>query len=134
MTTLDTIKKLAIQFILFVWLYLTPILETGLIILLFVCFDFVTGVWASLKEGNTFTSSGMKRSVVKYVVYGIALIVSLMFSKHFGLDILTVVAFFIGSIEVKSIFENLYRITNINFLNAIVEILGNYAEKLKGEK
>ena len=133
MQWIEYIKKLMLQLFIFLGIYLAPIFETAIVILVFVCIDFFTGIWASRKENIDIESYKMRKSVAKYVIYVIALITSLMFTEHFGLDILTIVAFFIASIEVKSIFENLYRITNINFLKAIVEVMSDHAEKLKSK-
>lgn len=122
------IKKLSLDFIVFLSIYLMPIYEQGFAILILMGIDFLTGIIASKKKGIPITSKNMRFSLYKFISYIIAMVSSLIFTQHFGLDILIVVSFFIASVEIKSIFENLL------VINPKANLLGILVALLKSEK
>lgn len=117
-------KKLLLEFIIFLSIYLMPIYEQGLAILVLMGIDFLTGIIASKKRGIPITSKNMRFSLYKLISYVIAMVSSLIFTQHFELNILVVVSFFIASVEIKSIFENLLIINpKANLLKVLVSLL-----------
>lgn len=85
--------------------------------------DTITGVIAAMKENNKLTSKGIWRTIEKIVVAGIAILISEGFRVNFLPDIpLTQgVASIIAFAEVKSIFENYYRITGHDIGTVLIE-------------
>lgn len=86
---------------------------------LVVC-DVVTGIWASKKRGEAFSSSRLSRTVPKIVLYPIGILLSeLMVATYFtGTPVVSsltyMVALFISTIEFQSNIENIGRITGTN--------------------
>lgn len=84
--------------------------------------DMVLGMFAAYKEGYKITSRSWRRSVSKICVYGIAIIVCYHIQDNLlDYPLLTGITGLIALIEGKSIFENLYRITKIDFLKIIIK-------------
>lgn len=118
------------EILLLVYCYFSEIKELAVLIFIFSCFDFLTGVWKSKKINQPITSKRMRDSVTKSIVYGIALIVAFMVQKHIVKDLgvisfFNIVAYFIASVEVKSIYENLTIISGVKF----IEVIKNHIDK-----
>lgn len=101
-------SKLITQFLVFLGLYLAPIAEHALVIFTLMSIDLLTGLWASTYLGIAITSNRLKRSVTKFVIYGLALIVALLISQTYGMPwVIMGISFFIATVEIKSISENM---------------------------
>jgi phage-related holin len=79
--------------------------------------DLVCGVWASIKEKKKITSNGFRRTVNKILGYYLAIIAAFILETYLlpDMPILKGVTALIGLTEGKSLFENIDRITGINF-------------------
>ncbi len=98
-----------------------PVQEILITVILLGAVDFMLGIYASYKEGFSITSRSMRRSVHKMVVYCLSIILCYHIQDKLLDYPLTVgITGLIGIIEGKSIFENLYRITKIDFLKIII--------------
>ena len=98
--------------------------------------DLVVGIWAAKKKKRKITSAGIRRTVVKVLVYQIAIITGFVLEAWLLSDLIPVskiVAGTVGLVEVKSIFENLNIINGKPVLKGIVDRLksANDAEKHK---
>lgn len=126
-------KDLLFRLGLFLAGFLLPIKTVGLAIGFFVLIDVITGIWASVKTGQRVSSDRFSRTVTKTVVYLVALLVASIAERHvFGdsIPILKVVSGFVAGTELLSIYENLTRISGIDFRKVIVEkILPGQKEK-----
>lgn len=116
MTTMNhqTILTLLAFFVAF----LAPIETVGMAIGFLTLVDIATGIWASVRAGQKVTSDRFSRSVTKSLVYLTALVVANVAQKWVFLGavpVVTIITGFIGSTELLSIFENLSRISGINF-------------------
>lgn len=141
-------KKIALQLLIFLGALFTPLLAQGIAIMFFVAIDTITGVWASIKrrdelivegkleEAEEFliTSKKLRKAIPKFITYSIALTVALIFTTYFSVNLLIIVAFFLASVEVKSIFENLSIITKIDFVHAIADVLSGKFKRIKDEQ
>ena len=95
--------------------FFEPINTLILWVLIFILVDMITGIWASIKEGKIISSHGMQRTVVKFLMYSVSVILLQ------GIDayMLTFLECYLAKtgctiicgIELYSIFENCYRIT-----------------------
>ncbi len=88
--------------------------------------DLVVGIWAAKKKRRKITSAGIRRTVVKVLVYQIAIITGFVLETWVlnGLfPVSKIVAGTVGLVEVKSIFENLDIINGKPLLKEIVERL-----------
>lgn len=102
-----------------------PIRSTLIAVSLLVMADLITGMWASLKEGRKITSTRLRRTVVKTLAYQSAIVVAFLLETYLISDmpIVKVVSGLIGLTEGKSFFENLRRITGIDFWGQILSKL-----------
>jgi|SRR6187431_2754602 len=135
-TTFTTLKTLLGSFFLVLFAVLAPIhsvlVATGVLIFA----DLVVGIWAAKKKKRKITSAGIRRTVVKVLVYQIAIITGFVLEAWLLSDLIPVskiVAGTVGLVEVKSIFENLNIINGKPVLKGIVDRLksANDAEKHK---
>lgn len=109
--------------------FLQPINVLFLWLLIFIIVDMITGICASWCEGKIITSTGMQRTVVKFITYSTAL-----FLLH-GIDVYMIIfanlnlarigCTIICGIELYSIFENMYRVTG----NEVFRILTQFTKK-----
>ncbi len=126
--------------------YFAPISEIVHVMLIFMAVDTFSGVWAAIKEGEKIESNKLRRTVHKFLWYTISVMVAWMMEHTFKLswtNLASITAGFICFVELKSIFENVTRITNepvfariLKFLrkkstDAIDEITGNEDESPK---
>jgi phage-related holin len=102
-----------------------PIRPALIAVSLLVLIDFLTGIAASYKEGRRITSGGFRRTVVKTLVYQTAILVAFMIETWLleGVAVVKVITGLIAITEGKSFFENIYRLTGINFWNEIISKL-----------
>jgi len=96
---------------------------------LFVICDMVTGIIAAKKRGERMESKKLFRSIAKFLVYGVAIIVAhtINFLYLPNFPAVQLIAGFIAFIEVKSIDENISEVTGYSILGVIVS-------KLKSKK
>ena len=95
--------------------YFTPIAGMVHVMLIFLLLDTISGIWASLKSGEKLESNKLRRSVYKFLWYTIAVMASWMMEKTFKMswsNLAGIIAGFICFVELKSIFENITKITN----------------------
>lgn len=87
-----------------------------------VLVDMGSGIWASLKEKKKITSTGFRRTVNKILGYYLAIIAAFILETYLMPDtpIIKGVTALIGLTEGKSLFENIHRITGIDFWGQIL--------------
>lgn len=114
--------------------FLEPINALILWLLIFILADMITGVWASMKEGKIITSHGLQKTVTKFLMYSVSIILlqgidfyMLTFAECFLAKIGCTI---ICGIELYSIFENCYRITG----NKVFKVLTQFTLKKIKEK
>jgi hypothetical protein len=103
---------------------LKPILITTAIMILG---DFITGIIASKKRGEVITSSGLRSTISKLLVYEIALMIGYL-GETFMLDFLPItkmISSLIALTEMKSIYENLDSVVGGQLLASIISRLGS---------
>lgn len=118
--------------------FIAPIKLLLINVYLLVCIDLITGIWASLVEKQKIVSNKLRRTINKLLSYTAALLVTHHLTNNFltlGLDaaLVKILAGYIAITEVKSIFENLYRATHLNFWQMLLKKL-NWANKKLDEK
>lgn len=117
-----------------------PIQPMLITVFALILIDFTTGVVAAYKRGEKITSSGMRRTISKLVVYEIGLMTGFLvetFLLSGVLPVVKLVAAAIGMVEIKSIFENLDSISGGSVFKTIVQSLGSANEikdKIKSEE
>ncbi len=98
-------------------------ITTGFLIMI----DFITGLWSSVKNGEDFSSKKMANTISKSVLYQLAIISGFLIETyvitHLPFSMVELIAGFICLIELRSISENIFKITNVNFFSSILEFL-----------
>lgn len=106
--------------------FVEPLWVMMLWLLIFILVDFISGIYASLVEGNYVTSHKMQKTVVKFIMYSTAIFLlhgidacMITFTK---LYLARIGCTLICGIELYSVFENCYRITG----NVVFKILTQF--------
>ena len=86
-------------------------------------FDFITGIWASLKRGESISSRRMSRTVGKAVLYQLAIISAFLLEVGIGgvIPVAKLVAGVIALTEGKSLVENLNTISGTNLFKVVLD-------------
>lgn len=96
--------------------------------LVLVVADMITGIWASLKAGESLSSAKLKKSVLKLLVYELAIGLAFLAQKHLtgeAVPIASIVAGFVGLTEMLSVLENLNRISGGTLLAGLIKNLNS---------
>lgn len=102
--------------------------------LIFIVSDMITGIYASYCKGENITSNKMQRTVIKFLMYGGAIMLLEGFDKYFitfaELSLSKIGATIICGIELYSIFENCYKATG----NVVFKVLTTFTrEKIENK-
>jgi phage-related holin len=113
--------------------FLAPIKSAILAVYFLIFIDLITGLWASIKEKQPITSSGLSRTIGKILIYSTTIVVAFVVHQHlligFDLPLEALVSGFIAITETKSIFENLNRISKNDVMRDLILLLSNERQK-----
>jgi phage-related holin len=113
--------------------FLAPIATVIFAVLFLIFVDLITGILASIKEKQNITSSAMSRTIAKTFVYCTTIIVTYVTHKYllvgFDFPVESIVSGFIALTEMKSILENMNRISNHSVLKDLILIFSNERER-----
>jgi len=117
MRHLDEVWVLIVKFVSMLLVILMPVHSVMLAISALVILDLITGLWAAKKNNEVITSTGLKKTVTKTLVYQMSIIAAFVIEKFLLEDVPTVkvVAGLIAVTEGKSFFENIHRISGVDF-------------------
>lgn len=103
---------------------IAPIKVLLLNIYVLVAIDLFTGIWASVKNGDSIISSKMSRTITKMISYGISLYVASKLDSFLPeLSTMKIASAYISLTEAKSIFENLSVITKADIWTLLLDRL-----------
>lgn len=109
--------------------FLEPINVLILWILIFIAVDLIMGVWASIKESKIITSAGLARTIQKFLMYALTVIllhgIDTYMLTFIDCCLAKIGCTLICGIELYSVFENCYRITG----NEVFKILTQFTVK-----
>ncbi|CAB4141346.1 Bacteriophage holin family [uncultured Caudovirales phage] len=130
---IDNLESLLKNLMLILLAFLAPVKSAILAVYFLILLDMITGVWASIKEKRSITSSGLSQTIGKILIYSTTIIVSFVVHKFllvgFELPIEALVSGFIAITETKSIFENLNRISSNRVVKDLIILLSNERSK-----
>lgn len=114
--------------------FFEPIEILVLWMLIFIISDMITGIHASLTEGGYIQSCKLQKTVHKFILYAMTIILLEGLDKYLfdlvELHLANIGATIICGIEMYSIFENCYRITG----NQVFKVLTQFTlKKIKDE-
>lgn len=103
---------------------------------IFLLLDLITGIRKARLNKQAITSSGLRRSINKFLEYSIAILASQVFTYIFKLDLTLsyYVALFICTIELKSIFENISETTGIDLWKAVRKLIPSLSQLEEDKK
>ena len=107
---------------------LAPIKAVLITVGILIFADFVTGILAAKKRGESISSAKIRNSVTKCLVYQSAVITGFLvqtFLLQGFIPIVNIVASLIGLTELTSFYENLNTIKGGNIFRKIIELLGS---------
>lgn len=121
----------------FIVIFLMPQMTAFVAVGCLIMFDFLTGIWASVKSEGwaSIQSKRMKDTITKFFMYNV-LIITCMIVEEFlitRIPFIEVGLGIIATVEAKSIFENIEKVLNIRILRAFKDVLhrGKEAQKVK---
>ena len=98
-----------------------------------ICFEFITGIFKAAKLKQELTSRQMSHTIIKLVLYNIAIITAYILQSLFDVDfipIARIVAVSIGLTELKSVLENINAVTGIDLWKFILNYLKRNNDQL----
>lgn len=105
-----------------------PIKGTIITVGIVIAVDFITGVIAAKKRGETISSAAARRSISKVLIYQTAVLTGYLIERFLmggSIPITSLVSGLIGSVEALSIYENLNTLSGKNLFASLIKILGS---------
>lgn len=117
--------------------YLEPIRDVYILMVIIVVMDFITGIGASARKKIPRSSSRFKNSIIKCFCYFGAVFVFWQFEVRLGLEYIIgsykIIAGFIAIVETISILENMAVITGNPIFLKIVKFIRGKARQTHGD-
>jgi len=129
--TRDMMQKLS-ALLMSVALVFMPIKATLITVMVLTVADLISGIMASRKEGKKITSSGLKRTIIKTTVYELVVMLGFLTERYMigdALPVVKILAGFIGLTELKSVLENIERISGMPIIKMLIEKLNQTDKK-----
>ena len=124
-------QKLSV-FLMSAALVFMPIKATLITVMVLTVVDLISGIMASRKRGKKITSSGLKRKIIKTAVYELVVMLGFLteqFMTGDSVPIVRVLAGFIGLTELKSVMENIERISGMPLVRMLIKQLNQTDKK-----
>jgi phage-related holin len=115
--------------------YFAPIATIIHVMFIFILIDLISGLWAAKKAKIPIESLKMRKTVTKLIWYMVAVIMAHMMECTFGLNwahLAQITGGFICMVEIKSVFENITKITNEPVFVRIYKVFEKKAENITG--
>jgi hypothetical protein len=112
--------------------YFAPMASMIHVVLIFIVLDLLTGLYSSYKQKIPIVSLKLRRTVEKFVCYSIAILIGYAFEINFAhwSNLGQIIAGFIASIELLSIYENIRVITGLNLVTKVKQVITDSVTKL----
>lgn len=119
------LKNYLLSILLAIAAVLAPIKSTLLVALSLIALDLILGLLAARKQKLPITSSGLKRTIIKLVVYEMAIALAYLASMLTGplIPLVNIVGSFVALTELKSCMENLNILGGGSLLQALIDKL-----------
>jgi len=124
-------KKLILDLLLATIMVFAPIKATLITVMVLTVVDLGLGLKAARKKRRKITSAGLKRTIVKVLVYEAVVMLGFLTETHLTGDLIPVVKImgcYIGLTELTSILENIEAISGVSPIKKIIKKL-NREEK-----
>jgi phage-related holin len=114
------------SFIISILIVFAPVKATLITVMVLTVADLISGIMAARKERKKITSSGFKRTIIKTTVYEAVIMLGFLTERYMTGDAIPVVkilAGFIGLTELKSVMENIERISGMSIIKLLIDRL-----------
>ena len=114
------------SFIISILIVFAPVKATLITVMVLTVADLISGIMAARKERKKITSSGLKRTIIKTTVYEAVIMLGFLTERYMTGDAIPVVkilAGFIGLTELKSVMENIERISGMSIIKLLIDRL-----------
>ncbi len=128
---LHSIKACLLKALAFTLLILAPVEPVMIVLGILIGLDFFTGVYKAYRKGEKIQSKKMAHTIAKTILYQVAVLSAFLTETYIlnYLPLMKIVAGFIALTELKSLSENIFDVTGINFYRAIKSYLNRHKEK-----
>jgi phage-related holin len=115
-----------------VLMYLSPVKNFVHLVSALIIIDLMTGILASWKSGKKITASRMAKTIYKLILYSVAIIATYLVQMIAadGVGLVRICALIIGATELKSIYENISRITGGDLFRMIWEVIKSKIDEI----
>lgn len=121
-------KEVLFKLLLSLVAILAPVHSVMAAAMVLVVCDLTTGIAASLRRKEKISSAKLKRTIVKLIVYEIAIVLGFIVETHLTggtLPIINIIGCYIGLTELVSTYENIDSISGGKLLKAIIDKLNS---------
>jgi Bacteriophage holin family len=119
-------KPILLKLALAALLVVAPIKVVLIAAMALTLIDLLSGLAAARHRGEPITSTGLKRTIVKILVYEFVILLGYLTEKYLVGDLLPVVKIltgYVGITELKSVLENVEEITGMDIIKLIINQL-----------
>ena len=105
-----------------------PIKAALITVFVLIAADLIFGLMAAKKRGEPITSSGFRRTLTKFLVYEVAVMLAFLAQQYLTGEMIPVeqiTAAYIGLVEIKSVMENLNDISGGSILKSLLDKLNS---------
>lgn len=127
---MDRFKNYAAELLTFIIIFFSPVKAAIFSVIVLALFDFVTGLAASRKKDQPWTSRRAYSSIVKVTMYSVLILASHLMETHL-IDFLPLVKLATSSIamvELKSLYENISITLGIDLWKALKNVMDRKLE------
>lgn len=121
-------KAIALKILIALASVFAPIQSVMMAALVLIACDLVSGVLAAKRRGKKIASSGFQRTIVKLLVYEVAIALGFIAQHYLMLDampVANIVGSYVGLTELTSIYENINDMSGGQLLKVILERLNS---------
>lgn len=116
--------------------FFSPLYILVIWMLMFVCADFITGIWCSKKNHILISSEKLRRTISKTTLYSMVIVllhaIDVQILPFSGLELARVATSIICAIELYSILENAYKITDSRVFYILTQFTLKKIENVSG--
>lgn len=121
-------KAIAIKLILAGLLVLAPLKPMLIAAMVLSFVDLLSGLAAAKHRKDEITSSGLKRTIMKVLVYEVVIILGFLTERYLigdALPLTSLITSYIGITELKSVLENIQEVSGVDVLKSLIDKLSD---------
>ena len=103
-----------------------PLKATLITVMVLTAVDLATGIAAAIKKKKKITSSGLKKTIIKTMVYELVVMLGFLTEQYMtgdSIPVVKILAGYIGITELKSVLENIEIVTKVSIIKLLIKKL-----------